>query len=84
MTMKASMLSSLPLGRIAIILVAVAAATNVLIAATGNMHTGLHHPAWVNVLSGVFAVCVWSLLPLGVVAFRRRRHRRTVLLDDGR
>lgn len=73
MTMKGSMLSSLPLGRTAVAVVAAQIAMFMLLVATGNNHAGLHHPSWVNVSSGLFFVCQAALVAIAVVALKRHR-----------
>lgn len=52
-------------------LIAYLAISNILIAATGNMHRGRHHPLWVDVMSWLFAVDLVTLAVLAVVAMRR-------------
>jgi cytochrome bd-type quinol oxidase subunit 2 len=63
------------LRRLALLLVFLMIAINVVIAATGNMHAGGHHPAWVNSLSWLFTAALVGLIVVAVVALRRRRHR---------
>jgi peptidoglycan/LPS O-acetylase OafA/YrhL len=49
----------------------------IVIAATGNMHSGKHHPEWVNALSVIWALIVWGMIVGALVAlFRRYRRRR--------
>ena len=61
------------LRRVAVLLVVLMIAINVVIAATGNMHTGVHHPAWVSVLSWLFTAALVGLVAVAVAALRRRR-----------
>lgn len=61
--------------RIVVGLIAVLVAINVVIAATGNMHSGKHHPAWADAASWLFALIALGLIVWGLVLLVHRLRR---------
>jgi len=53
-------------------------AVNVAILASGNMHSGRHHPSWVNALSWLFTAALVVLIVTGFVVLRRRRRSHSL------
>lgn len=54
-------------------LVGLAVAINIVIAGTGNMHSGKHHPTWVETLSWIFTADLLALLAIGIASWRSGR-----------
>ena len=69
-------MESMTLKRLALTCVFFMIAINLAIWASGNMHAGRHHPAWVNALSALFTVALAALIAVAIVALRRRRRER--------
>ena len=63
---------------LAAICVGVMIVVNIAVLASGNMHSGRHHPTWVNALSWLFTAALVALIVIGVVALRRRRRSRSL------